>query len=136
MAKFLEDFFSKLIRTGSIEIETAGGYKFIAGAGQGSKLGLRFKDAAAPFLLMVDPELNFGELYMDGRIEVTKGNLFDVLMLSAENLWRPDGALRLRLLLKARNALRWLRRPNNRRRARQNAAHHYDLDAPFYTRFL
>jgi len=136
MAKFLEGFFAKLFKTGSIEIETAGGYRFIAGAGQAPKLGLRFKDAAAPFLVMLDPELNFGELYMDGRIEITKGSLFDLLMLSAENLWRPDGSLRLRLLLKARNALRWLRRPNNRQRAKQNAAHHYDLDAFFYTRFL
>ena len=34
------------------------------------------------FRFMSDPELQFGELYMDGRIEVTHGTLFDVLMLA------------------------------------------------------
>jgi len=42
---------------------------------------------------MLDAELNFGELYMDGRIEVTQGTIFDVLMLAAANMWRPDGLL-------------------------------------------
>lgn len=136
MATFLENFFTKFIKAGSIEIETAGGRKFVAGAGTGVKVGLRFKDAAAPLLFLVDPELNAGELYADGRIEISKGSLFDALMLGARNMWRPDNSLRLRLLLKARNALRWLNLPNNRKRAKQNAAHHYDLDALFYTRFL
>jgi cyclopropane-fatty-acyl-phospholipid synthase len=133
---FLEAFFAKLIKSGSIEIETAGGRKFTAGDGTGPKLGLRFNDSAGPLLLMLGPELNFGDLYTDGRIEVTHGTLFDVLMLAAANLWQPHGSLRLRLLVKARFALRLLSRPNNVLRARRNAAHHYDLDANFYTRFL
>src|ERR1700758_4477068 len=69
-------------------------------------------------------------------MEVTRGTLFDVLMLGADSMWRPDASLRLRSALKARKALRWLRRPNNRKRAKQNAAHYYDLDAFFCTRFL
>ncbi|MCI0466477.1 MAG: cyclopropane-fatty-acyl-phospholipid synthase family protein [Beijerinckiaceae bacterium] len=136
MGNFLEDFFAKLIMTGSIEIELAGGHKFTAGDGSGLQTGIRFKDHAAPVLLMLDPELNFGELYVAGRIEVTQGTLFDLLMLNAANLWRPGSSLRLRLLVKARSALRWLRRPNGLLRARRNAAHHYNLDAAFYSRFL
>jgi cyclopropane-fatty-acyl-phospholipid synthase len=129
-------FFSRFIKAGSIEIETASGRKFMAGAGTGPKVGLRFKDAAAPLLLMLDPELNSGELYADGRIEISKGSLFDALLLGASNMWRPDNSLRLRLLLKARSALRLLCLPNNRKRAKQNAAHYYDLNAAFYTRYL
>ncbi|MCI0599478.1 MAG: cyclopropane-fatty-acyl-phospholipid synthase family protein [Beijerinckiaceae bacterium] len=129
-------FFAKLIKTGSIEIETAGGHRFTAGDGSGAKVGLSFKDRAAPAVRMLDPELNFGELHMAGRVEVTQGTLFDLLMLSAANPWRPDGSLPLRLLLKLRSALRWLRQPNSPWRARRNAAYHYDLDAAFYTRFL
>ena len=71
MGKFPEAFFTGLVKTGSVEIETAGGHKLTLGDGSGPKLGVRFNDAAAPFLFMLDPELNFGELYMDGRIEVT-----------------------------------------------------------------
>lgn len=95
MGKFLQAFFTGLVKTGSVEIETAGGHKLTLGDGSGPKLGVRFNDTAAPALLMLDPELNFGELYMDGRIEVTKGTIFDVLMLNAANMWRPDGSLGL-----------------------------------------
>ena len=33
---------------------------------------------------MLDPALALGELYMDGRIVVTKGGLYDLL-----DAWRP-----------------------------------------------
>ncbi len=97
---------------------------------------MRFNDTAAPALLMLDPELNFGELYMDGRIEVTNDTIFDVLMLNAANMWRSDGSLWVFLLGKTRSALRRLRHSNDLLRARRNVSHHYDLDAIFYTRFL
>ncbi|MFZ0496748.1 MAG: cyclopropane-fatty-acyl-phospholipid synthase family protein [Methylocella sp.] len=136
MGKFLEAFCAGLIKTGSIEIETAGGHRFTLGDGSGPKLGVRFNDKAAPAFLLLDPELNFGELYMDGRIEVTQGTIFDVLMLAAANVWRPDGSLWVRLLGTARSALRRLRHSNGLLRARRNVAYHYDLAATFYTRFL
>jgi hypothetical protein len=105
MSKLLKPFLAGLIKTGSIEIETANGYKFTIGDGSGHKLGLPFNDMSAVFKLMADPELQFGELYMDGRIEVTKGTLFDVLMLSAANLWQPGGSRWLRLVEKMRGAV-------------------------------
>jgi hypothetical protein len=40
MGKLLEAFFAGLIKTGSIEIETAGRPKFTLGDGSGTKLGL------------------------------------------------------------------------------------------------
>jgi hypothetical protein len=40
MANLLKDFFAKLIKAGSVEIEASGGRKFRAGAGPGSKVGL------------------------------------------------------------------------------------------------
>jgi hypothetical protein len=106
MGKFLDAFFTGLVKTGSIEIETASGHEFTLGDGSGPKLGLRFNDKAAPAFLLLDPELNFSEMYMDGRIEVTYGTIFDVLMLNAANMWRPDGSLWVFLLGKMRSALR------------------------------
>jgi cyclopropane-fatty-acyl-phospholipid synthase len=95
MGKLFQAFFSGLIKTGSMEIETAEGRHFVVGDGSGEKVALRFNDRAAQIRFMVDPELSFGELYMDGRIDVTKGSLYDALMLAAENLMRPDiGPLR------------------------------------------
>jgi cyclopropane-fatty-acyl-phospholipid synthase len=137
MSKLLKPFLAGLIKTGSIEIETANGYKFTIGDGSGSRLGLRFQDMSAVFQLMADPELQFGELYMDGRIEVTKGALFDVLMLSAANLWQSGGSRWLRLVEKVRGSLYRLTLPNGLLRARRNVArHHYEFDAAFYRKFL
>ena len=96
-ANFWRLFFAGLIKTGLIEIETAGGHKFTLGDGSSTKLALRFNDKAAPAFVMLDPELNFDELYVDGRIEVTQGTIFDVLMPAAAYMWRPDGSLWVRL---------------------------------------
>jgi cyclopropane-fatty-acyl-phospholipid synthase len=136
MNKLLEAFFKGLIKTSSIEIETANGGTFTLGDRSGSKLGLRFNDRSAVFQLMADPEFQFGQLYMDGRIEVTRGTIFDVLMLIAANLWQPGGSLWLRPLERARGALRRLALSNGLGRARRNVEHHYDFDAAFYKKFL
>jgi cyclopropane-fatty-acyl-phospholipid synthase len=61
MEQLLHIFFARVIKTGSLEVETANGYKFSLGDGSGSKLALRFKDMGALFQLMLDPELQFGE---------------------------------------------------------------------------
>jgi cyclopropane-fatty-acyl-phospholipid synthase len=136
MERLLESFFARLVKTGTLEIEFASGRRVRFGDGTGAELKLRFNDRAAPFSLMLDPTVRFGELYMDGRIDVTGGTLFDLLMLAAANLWRPDGSRWVRLLENGRTALRWLSRPNEFPRAVCNTAHHYDLDANFYAQFL
>src|SRR6516165_3749110 len=144
MKRFFEDFLEKavrafigkIIREGSIEIELANGHKFTAGDGTGKRLGLRFNDSAAILWFMADPELCFGELFMDSRIDLTSGTMLDVLMLAARNLARADSSRWVHLLQFARWALRRLRSRNDKRRARRNVAHHYDLHAGLYTLFL
>ncbi|MEJ0095946.1 MAG: cyclopropane-fatty-acyl-phospholipid synthase family protein [Methylocella sp.] len=127
-------FFDRLIRAGSIEVETAAGHRFVVGDGAGKTVVIRFADRAAQISLMLDPELHFGELFMDGRIEVTQGSVYDVLMLAADNLMQPKGWVRL--LQEARLLVRRFSQVNDKVRARNNVAHHYDLDAGIYTLFL
>jgi cyclopropane-fatty-acyl-phospholipid synthase len=129
MQALIKRLFAELIKSGSLEIEMAGGHKFMIGDGSGQRLKLRFNDTAAPLLLVLDPRVRFGELYVDGRIDVTEGTLFDLLMLAAANMWRPDGSRWVRLLQKGRTALRWLGPLNDLQRAKHNTEHHYDLDA-------
>lgn len=136
MMEQVEVFFKGLIKTGSIEIELPGGKKFTLGDGSDNRLGVRFKDRAAVFLAVLDPELQFGELYMNGRIEVTRGTLYDVLMLVAANFWQPGGSRWLRFVERMRGFLGRYVSPNNLDRARRNAHHHYDFDARFYKNFL
>ena len=51
---------------------------------------MRFADAAAQLRLLSDPEMAFGELYMDQRLIVTKGTIFDALMLGTRNVSIED----------------------------------------------
>ncbi len=97
---------------------------------------LRFRSARAERALIVNPELRFGELFMDEEIVVERGSVFDVLMAiqSSSREFRPSA------LGRAVGGLRrWTRRlhqHNRRASARSNVKHHYDLDSGLYELFL
>ncbi len=127
-------FLSAFIKHGSIEIETATGKTFTIGDGSGKQLGLRFKDIAGQLRFLANPELAFGELLMDGRVEITKGTIYDVLAVATSNyILRPRWMNELQRLRS-----KWLRRrhSNHVKRSVRNVAHHYDLDSRLYGLFL
>ena len=142
MDGLLRFFFAGLIRRGSLEVRTGTGRSFSVGDGSGEKLAIRFNDGRAEILFMIDPELRFGELFMDGRIDVTKGSLYDVVALASQNLADASPGLRnggsgwVRLLQEVRAAARRIGRANDALRARRNVAHHYDIDPRIYQLFL
>ncbi|PWU13468.1 MAG: SAM-dependent methyltransferase [Bdellovibrio sp.] len=136
MKALLQAFCSSLFKIGSVEIEMADGRRFTVGNGTGSQVTIRFNDVGAQALAIVDPDLRFGELFMDGRVDITQGTIFDALMLIAENLNRKDSQPWVRFLQHGRLAVRYLRRPNNLMRSRRNVSHHYNLDGRLYSLFL
>ena len=126
----------KLVRTGNLEVETADGSTHIFGDGSGRRLGVRLVDRAAELELLMDPALALGELYMEGRLIVTRGSLYDILEVGARNLSELEALPWVKALDKARVAFRSLHQRNDRRRAKTNIARHYDLDARLYDLFL
>ena len=136
MGTLFRTFLSSLIRRGRLEVETADGLTHVFGDGTGPRLGVRLTDRAAERALIFDPALAMGELYMDGRLIVTKGDLYDLLALGEENILAFGGPGWLKLLEDARIATRRFRQRNDRLRARQNIAHHYDLNVRLYDLFL
>ncbi len=142
MHSIVRAFLGGLIKQGSLEVTTADGRRFVVGDGSGMELAIRFNDRGAETLFLMDPELRFGELYVDGRIEVTKGSLYDVVSLSSRNLAHVGASLAaggagwVRLVQEARAALRRIARANDALRARRNVAHHYDIDPRIYQLFL
>jgi cyclopropane-fatty-acyl-phospholipid synthase len=84
--------------------------------------------------IVFDPELKFGEAYMDGTLIVEEGTIADLLTVICQNdasatRWgRPLWLLRY-------FKRRW-QQLNLRGRARHNVAHHYDLDGQLYSLFL
>ncbi len=136
MARMLELCLAALIRDGDLEVESASGPSFKVGNGTGQPLAMRFKTRAAELRFMRDPELAMGELYMDGALAITKGELLDVLKLGLRNTATLEGARWLRLLNGTRLLLRRIQQNNTLLRARANIAHHYDIDDRLYALFL
>ncbi|HYA71520.1 MAG TPA: cyclopropane-fatty-acyl-phospholipid synthase family protein [Roseiarcus sp.] len=125
-----------MIRQGHLEVETCDGVVRVFGDRTGPRLAIRIADRAAERELTLDPELALGELYMDGRLELTHGDLYDLLALGASNLCSYVGLSWIALLNDARIALRRFHQRNDRKHARRNIARHYDLDQRLYRLFL
>jgi cyclopropane-fatty-acyl-phospholipid synthase len=129
-------FLRRLVRRGRLEVATADGVAETFGDGLGPPLGVKLLDGAAERRLMLNPELALGELYMDGRLVLTKGDLYDLLELGARNLAALADGPWAKAVARGRLAFRGLHQRNNRRRAKRNIASHYDLDQRLYNLFL
>jgi len=136
MEKTFAALLGKLVRTGNLEVETADGVRHRVGDGAGPKLGVRILDRAAERELLIDPAFQLGELYMDGRVVVTEGSLYQVLALGAENLRALKTLPWVKAIDRARVMFRSLHQRNDRRRAKANVARHYDHDVRIYQLFL
>ncbi|WP_448187493.1 class I SAM-dependent methyltransferase [Azospirillum sp. sgz301742] len=98
------------------------------------KITLRLHDRALHRQLVLTPRLSFGEAYMDGRLTVEGGSLYDLLVVLSDgvNVDGVVGPLRDRLA----PLLRYVEQNNPMHRARSNVAHHYDLSRRLYELFL
>jgi len=136
MERLLRLALSHFIRTGNLRVTTAGGAAFTFGDGSGPPVAIRFVTRAAQWGVLLDPELKFGEAYMDGTLVVEEGTIADVLSVALAQ--RRDGTpphwARPQWFI--RYLYRRLLQFNQPTRARRNVAHHYDLDGRLYALFL
>ena len=122
------------IRRGRFRVTTSRGTVLTFGDGTGQPVSVRFVSRRAEWGILLDPELKFGESYVNGTFVVEQGSIADVLAIclgqkSEVPHWaRPQGFLRY--------LHRRLSQFNPRARARRNVAHHYDLDGRLYSLFL
>jgi cyclopropane-fatty-acyl-phospholipid synthase len=134
MDRLLQFLLKTFIRRGTFRVTTSRGTVLIFGDGTGQPVSVRFASRAAEWAILLDPELKFGETYMDGTFVVEQGSIADVLaIMLGQNTDVPHWA-RLQGML--RYLARRLRQFNPRTRARRNVAHHYDLDGRLYSLFL
>src|SRR5689334_12117748 len=95
-------FLRKLMKAGDLEVETADGVKETYGDGSGPPLQVRILDRAAERRLMSNPSLALGELFMDGRVVIVRGGLYDLLEMGARNLAAMEGEPWAKALRRAR----------------------------------
>jgi cyclopropane-fatty-acyl-phospholipid synthase len=132
--RLLQILLQTFIRRGTFRVTTSRGTVLTFGDGTGQPVSVRFATRGAEWGILLDPELKFGESYMNGSFVVEQGSIADVLAIclgqkSEVPHWaRPQGLLRY--------LRRRLSQFNPRPRARRNVAHHYDLDGRLYSLFL
>src|SRR5215213_11317607 len=79
--RILRSAFSKIVKRGVLEVVTSRGSVFKVGDGTAPRIAVRFADPGAEIALCLDPELKLGELYMDRRLVIERGTLFEFLQL-------------------------------------------------------
>ncbi len=136
MDRLLRMAFEKLIGEGNLRVSTAGGSTFTFGDGTGRPVAIRFTTRAAEGRVLIDPELRFGEAYMDGGVVLEQGSIADFLDLAVKNLNRIQPNAWSRSLRKLRSLARRVFQGNTLWRARRNAVHHYNIDYRVYRLFL
>ncbi|HEY5106471.1 MAG TPA: cyclopropane-fatty-acyl-phospholipid synthase family protein [Caulobacteraceae bacterium] len=131
----LHVLFAKMLRSGRLSVRYADGSVENYGDGSGSPVVVRLNRKGA-LRIALEPGLGLGEAYMEGDLEFEQGDLWDLLTLVGRNL--PERPTTHRnLLVRLKNGLlRRIRQTNDRAASRRNVAHHYDLSADLYRRFL
>jgi cyclopropane-fatty-acyl-phospholipid synthase len=122
------------IRRGNLQITSAKGTVMRFGDGTGPPISARFTSKAAQLGALLDPELRFGEAYMDGTFVVEQGSIAGFLdLIAREQAADPPWAAPLAAM---RYTWRRLSQLTWRSHAKSNVAHHYDLDHRLYSLFL
>ncbi len=134
---WLAPLLRRFVEVGTLEvIDAAGRRQRFAGREPGPEVTVRLADRALERRLLWDPDLALGEGYMDGRLVIERGSLYDLLDLVTANYARARRRGLLALLRRLETALRRLHQINPAGRARRNVAHHYDLSDELYALFL
>ena len=132
----LKRMFGRLVGKGDLVVRTATGETWRFGDGVGERVEIRFADRAAQWALVFAPDLKLGELFMDGRLIIEKGDVYAFLeIILAPSVGKPD-PWPMRALETLRMCWRRISQANGLARSRRNVAHHYDLDARLYSLFL
>ncbi|MCT8970556.1 cyclopropane-fatty-acyl-phospholipid synthase family protein [Microbaculum sp. A6E488] len=122
-----------IVRDGSLCVIDSAGVSHAIGDGSPPVATLRLTSKASEYTLALNPALSVGEAYMDGRLVIEDGSLYDFLDVVARNYGTSGSNPWIDLLERLG---RGLKQANPIGRARQNVAHHYDLSSELYDTFL
>ena len=129
----LKSFLRKMMREGSLTVRLPVGPPLELGDGSGPQVTAAITSKRWMARLAANPGLAVGEAYMDGGLVIEQGSVFDFIEIIGRNS-------KHRTLKRAGPLARWWLdgrlQANQRRAARRNVAHHYDLSADFYRLFL
>lgn len=125
--------FLRAMRNPPIAVELWDGERLYEGRGE-PEITVRLKTRKALWGLLTNPDLNFGDHYSDGTIEVG-GNLYRLIELAGN---RKPAVLADTGMVSRLQAVLGKGRPrlNTLSGSRENIHHHYDLSNEFYSLWL
>jgi len=127
--------FRRIIHEGTLTLVDPAGRRESFGRGE-PRATVRLTDRRTELHLLVNPKMAIGEAYMDGRLIVEEGTLYDFLLICGRNVAHLEQLAGVRWVEDVRRLLRPLQTYNPASRARKNVAHHYDLSGDLYDLFL
>jgi len=132
----LANFLRRHLKGGTVRLVLPSGRVETIGDRPSPAVAVRLADNAALLSLVRDPDLAFGELFMDGKLQVLEGSIYDVLAIAAQSVRNVEAAAWVLAVRRLRDAAWKLFPGNSKAKARANVAHHYDLDFRLYRTFL
>jgi len=136
MFKPLKNLLATVVQSGDLTFVDTNGTAHRFGNGSGPPVSIRATDRRFEWHLALDPEMAAGEGYMQGRLKVEKGSIYDFIALMMGNLTGRAYPSALRKLGAVRRLLRPFAQFNPLDRSRRNVHHHYDIDPRIYDLFL
>jgi cyclopropane-fatty-acyl-phospholipid synthase len=132
----IEYFLKRLIRRGHLQLIDADGRATdIIGSEAGPNVSVQFHDRGILFKLAQDFTLHLGEAYMDERLTMRQGTLYDLLELFAIN-YHDAPAMPWEIVGEAMTPITRFIHRNSISTSRKNVAHHYDLSPALFKLFL
>ena len=124
----LVSFLNNLFKKGGFVLIDANSKKYIIGSPQKNKpLTLKLLNKNLHFKLLINPDLYFGEAYMDGSLVIENGSLTEFLEIAFKNIGRNEINNYGYLLKKIKGTFRYLTNFNFAKKSKENVAHHYDI---------
>ncbi|MCB1381033.1 MAG: class I SAM-dependent methyltransferase [Alphaproteobacteria bacterium] len=125
-----------VVKSGTLHVSAPDGRLHKYGDETGNPVHIRVTSSEAARRVALDPDLNLGEAYMDGGIELVYGTAYDMLALLMANAETYDMPKAARVLYNIRKLKKRVDQYNPVGKAKQNVAHHYDLSGAMYDLFL
>ena len=134
--RLLDQFLTRMMVVDRLSVTYPDGTTRDYGPETGERAHLALSGAGTVRALVTNPDLGFGEAYMDDRMAPQNCTLDELLVILIRNRAAGDVPAWMKTLNRARFHARAFLQRNAPGRARRNVAHHYDLSDELYAMFL
>jgi len=130
----IDTFLKNMFASGTLEVRLPGGRRIVVGDGAAPNVAVTIADHRTLARIVAKPSLGVGEAYVQGKLVLERGTIHDLVELASRNTAHRAGGPRPGRL--RRTWIKLMRERNERKGARRNVAHHYDLSLDLYRSFL